>query len=121
MWNIIIKRLYDSGKISEGRVRNAVAAGLISDEDCEQILAKPETEPDGELNESISEGPGEENTDTEISEEIENGPEENETEEPPEDPDEAAEEEPTDEEDIPPEEDGEEEPLSEEDEEATEE
>jgi len=103
MWSIILKRLYDTGKISEERVRNAVIAGLISEEDCQQILAKPETETDGEINDSIDEGSGEENTDTETSEEIENDTEEDETEEPTEDLNKETEEETADEEDVLPE------------------
>ena len=37
-----LKRLYDEGKLTEKGIRNAVKRGWITQEQAEEILAKPE-------------------------------------------------------------------------------
>ena len=39
MWKIILKRLYDSGKIDETRLNNAVVKGLITEQEKTEIVA----------------------------------------------------------------------------------
>lgn len=40
MWKIILERLYDTGKVDETRLDNAVVAGLITEEEKQEIMTQ---------------------------------------------------------------------------------